>query len=120
MKKLTNHILLLLAAAIMASCSGSDAKNQSADVVSATESGASALLIEKPQLTFGFIKLTDMAPLAIAKELGYFEDEGLFVTIEAQSNWKNVLDPGHRRSAGWLSHAGRSAHSCWCRVWPPG
>ena len=92
MKKLTNHILLLLAAAIMASCSGSDAKNQSADVVSATESGASALLIEKPQLTFGFIKLTDMAPLAIAKELGYFEDEGLFVTIEAQSNWKNVLD----------------------------
>lgn len=33
-----------------------------------------------------------MAPLAIAKELGYFEDEGLFVTIEAQSNWKNVLD----------------------------
>ncbi|VXD13977.1 CmpA/NrtA family ABC transporter substrate-binding protein [Marinoscillum sp. 108] len=92
MKKLTNHILLLLAAAIMVSCSGSDAKNQSTDVVSATESGASALLIEKPQLTFGFIKLTDMAPLAIAKELGYFEDEGLFVTIEAQSNWKNVLD----------------------------
>ncbi len=33
-----------------------------------------------------------MAPLAIAKELGYFEDEGLFVTIEAQSNWKNILD----------------------------
>jgi len=51
-----------------------------------------ALDIEKPQLTFGFIKLTDMAPLAIAKELGFFEDEGLFVTIEAQSNWKNVLD----------------------------
>ena len=49
-------------------------------------------LIEKPQLTFGFIKLTDMAPLAIAKELGYFADEGLYVTIEAQSNWKNVLD----------------------------
>ena len=33
-----------------------------------------------------------MAPLAIAKELGYFEDEGLFVSIEAQSNWKNILD----------------------------
>ncbi|MEQ8581481.1 MAG: CmpA/NrtA family ABC transporter substrate-binding protein [Marinoscillum sp.] len=92
MKKLTNHLLLLLAAAVLASCSGSDAKNQSTDVVSGTESGTSALLIEKPQLTFGFIKLTDMAPLAIAKELGYFEDEGLFVTIEAQSNWKNVLD----------------------------
>ncbi|MCB0648761.1 MAG: ABC transporter substrate-binding protein [Saprospiraceae bacterium] len=48
--------------------------------------------IEKPQLTFGFIKLTDMAPLAIAKELGYFKDEGLYVTLEAQANWKNVLD----------------------------
>ena len=56
------------------------------------EEEAAALEIEKPQLTFGFIKLTDMAPLAIAKELGYFEEEGLFVTIEAQSNWKNVLD----------------------------
>ena len=52
----------------------------------------STLEIEKPQLTFGFIKLTDMAPLAIAKEKGYFEDEGLFVSVEAQSNWKNVLD----------------------------
>ena len=48
--------------------------------------------IEKPQLTFGFIKLTDMAPLAIAKEKGYFADEGLFVSVEAQSNWKNILD----------------------------
>lgn len=47
---------------------------------------------EKQQLTFGFIKLTDMAPLAIAYEKGYFEDEGLFVTLKAQSNWKVLLD----------------------------
>lgn len=59
---------------------------------SAESSLTQQLEIEKPQLTFGFIKLTDMAPLAIAKELGYFEDEGLFVTVEAQSNWKNILD----------------------------
>ena len=57
-----------------------------------TETEESSLEIEKPELTFGFIKLTDMAPLAIAKELGYFEDEGLFVKVEAQSNWKNILD----------------------------
>ena len=55
-------------------------------------SDTTTLEIEKPQLTFGFIKLTDMAPLAIAKEKGFFEDEGLFVSVEAQSNWKNVLD----------------------------
>ncbi len=47
---------------------------------------------EKADLKFGFIKLTDMAPLAIAYEKGYFEDEGLFVTIEAQANWKVLLD----------------------------
>jgi len=47
---------------------------------------------EKEELKFGFIKLTDMAPLAVAKELGYFEDEGLFVELEAQANWKVLLD----------------------------
>ncbi len=38
---------------------------------------------EKEELKFGFIKLTDMAPLAIAYEKGYFEDEGLYVQLEA-------------------------------------
>ncbi len=71
------------------SCGGSSSTQKKS-----TEKHAltSTLEIEKPQLTFGFIKLTDMAPLAIAKELGYFEEEGLYVTIEAQANWKNVLD----------------------------
>ncbi len=47
---------------------------------------------EKEDLKFGFIKLTDMAPLAIAYEKGYFEDEGLYVQLEAQANWKVLLD----------------------------
>jgi nitrate/nitrite transport system substrate-binding protein len=47
---------------------------------------------EKDELKFGFIKLTDMAPLAIAAEKGFFEDEGLFVELEAQANWKVLLD----------------------------
>jgi nitrate/nitrite transport system substrate-binding protein len=33
-----------------------------------------------------------MAPLAIAYEKGYFEEEGLYVTLEAQANWKVLLD----------------------------
>lgn len=53
---------------------------------------ADMLDVEKDELTFGFIKLTDMAPLAVAKELHYFEDEGLFVTLEPQANWKVLLD----------------------------
>ncbi|MEM1190822.1 MAG: CmpA/NrtA family ABC transporter substrate-binding protein [Pseudomonadota bacterium] len=47
---------------------------------------------ERDELKFGFIKLTDMAPLAVAYENGYFEDEGLYVTLEAQANWKVLLD----------------------------
>jgi nitrate/nitrite transport system substrate-binding protein len=50
------------------------------------------LALEQDELKFGFIKLTDMAPLAVAYELGYFEDEGLFVTLEPQANWKVLLD----------------------------
>jgi len=48
--------------------------------------------VEKDELKFGFIKLTDMAPLAVAYENGYFEDEGLYVTLEPQANWKVLLD----------------------------
>ena len=55
-------------------------------------SWAAALDVEKDELKFGFIKLTDCAALVIAKELGYFEEEGLFVTLEAQANWKILLD----------------------------
>ncbi len=70
--------------------------------VGAAVMGASLLLsggaafakgkLEKEELKFGFIKLTDMAPLAVAYEKGYFEDEGLYVTLEAQANWKVLLD----------------------------
>jgi nitrate/nitrite transport system substrate-binding protein len=48
--------------------------------------------LEVDELNFGFIKLTDMAPLAVAYELGFFEDEGLYVTLEPQANWKVLLD----------------------------
>jgi nitrate/nitrite transport system substrate-binding protein len=54
--------------------------------------GAAPPALEKDELKLGFIKLTDMAPLAVAYELGYFEDEGLFVKLEPQANWKVLLD----------------------------
>ena len=72
------------------SCGGKDSKKKEETKV--MPEASTSLEIEKPQLTFGFIKLTDMAPLAIAKEKGFFEEEGLFVSVEAQSNWKNILD----------------------------
>ncbi len=57
-----------------------------------TSASAEMLELETDVLTFGFIKLTDMAPLAVAYENGYFFDEGLFVTLEPQANWKVLLD----------------------------
>lgn len=83
--KITAFATILLAISCGDSKKKTDASAKAAPTVTTLE-------IEKPQLTFGFIKLTDMAPLAIAKEKGFFEDEGLFVSVEAQSNWKNILD----------------------------
>ena len=48
--------------------------------------------LEKDTLKFGFIKLTDCAPIVIAKEKGFFADEGLQVEVIAQPNWKTLLD----------------------------
>lgn len=53
---------------------------------------AEMLDLEKDELKFGFIKLTDCAPIVIAKEKGFFEDEGLQVEVIAQPNWKTLLD----------------------------
>lgn len=61
-------------------------------VLSGSAAMADPMRLEKEQLKLGFIKLTDMAPLAIAYEKGFFEDEGLYVTLEAQANWKVLLD----------------------------
>lgn len=72
---------LAVAALVTASCG-----------LSPLAAAAEALKLEKDELKFGFIKLTDMAPLAVAYEKGYFEDEGLSVTLEPQANWKVLLD----------------------------
>ena len=71
----------------LAGCSGGS-ESGGGTVMAATADGA----IEKPSLKLGFIKLTDMAPLAIAKEKGFFAEEGLNVTLEPQANWKVLLD----------------------------
>ncbi|MFV9551217.1 CmpA/NrtA family ABC transporter substrate-binding protein [Algibacter sp. PT7-4] len=89
---LKKTIWILPIAALLIACGSKEKKSALAENDTNEALKTKTLAIEKPQLTFGFIKLTDMAPLAIAKEKGFFEDEGLFVSVEAQSNWKNVLD----------------------------
>jgi nitrate/nitrite transport system substrate-binding protein len=63
-----------------------------AGILAAAPASATIGEPEKWELKFGFIKLTDMVPLAVAYERGYFEDEGLYVTLEAQANWKVLFD----------------------------
>ncbi|MEM8935209.1 MAG: CmpA/NrtA family ABC transporter substrate-binding protein [Pseudomonadota bacterium] len=48
--------------------------------------------IEQPLLKIGFVPLTDMAPLAIAKEKGFFEKYGLDVRLVAQNSWSQVRE----------------------------
>ncbi|MET0895007.1 MAG: CmpA/NrtA family ABC transporter substrate-binding protein [Acidimicrobiia bacterium] len=43
-------------------------------------------------VTLGFIALTDCASLVMAKELGYFEDRGLDVTLVKQASWPATRD----------------------------
>ncbi|MFC3101708.1 CmpA/NrtA family ABC transporter substrate-binding protein [Altererythrobacter lauratis] len=75
----------LAATAMLAGCGKSEG---SAPVTAGNIDGPP----EKPNLKLGFIKLTDMAPLAIALEKGFFVEEGLNVTLEPQANWKVLLD----------------------------
>lgn len=49
-------------------------------------------LPEKPVLRLGFIPLTDCAPLAVARELGFFEEQGLSVTLSREASWANIRD----------------------------
>ncbi len=81
------------AGGLLAACGGdSETEVAGSSEVASTAVASADGAIEKPTLKFGFIKLTDMAPLAIALENGYFADEGLNVTLEAQANWKVLLD----------------------------
>ena len=68
------------------------APTPTADMTAEPPNGREMLDVEKNSLKFGFIKLTDCAPIVIAKEKGFFEDEGLQVEVIAQPNWKTLLD----------------------------
>jgi len=88
MKKI-KLVYIACIALMMQACGGDSSTSTSTETADTSKSNT---LVEKDELKLGFIKLTDMVPLAIAKEKGFFEDEGLFVTLEAQANWKVLLD----------------------------
>ncbi|MBD2637013.1 ABC transporter substrate-binding protein [Limnothrix sp. FACHB-881] len=59
--------------------------------------------LEKVNLELGFIPLTDCAPLAIAREKGFFAKHGLEqVTLQRKPNWKSIA---HGVASGQLDAA---------------
>ena len=80
---------LLLGVAVAACGQGADAPAPATGEVAKI---AAAKGLEKSDLKLGFIKLTDIAALVVAKEKGFFAEEGLNVTLEPQANWKVLLD----------------------------
>jgi nitrate/nitrite transport system substrate-binding protein len=47
---------------------------------------------EKTKLNIGFIPLTDCVTLAVAKEKGFFSENGLDVTLCKEVSWANIRD----------------------------
>ena len=53
---------------------------------------AAGASLEKAQLKIGFMPLTDCAPLVVAREKGFFAEQGLDVTLVRESSWANIRD----------------------------
>ena len=61
---------------------------------------------EKTSLTLGYMPLTDSLPLLVAKEHGFFEQQGLDVTLQQEVSWANIRDKvvvGHIDGAQMLA-----------------
>lgn len=65
---------------LLQSCSSSDSK------------GSLDPKTEAPVYKLGFIPLTDCASLVMAKELGYFDEEGVKVELSKEASWANIRD----------------------------
>ncbi len=48
--------------------------------------------LEKQKLKLGYIPLSDCAPLIVAKEKGFFEEQGLDVSLSREQSWASIRD----------------------------
>ncbi|WP_286237507.1 CmpA/NrtA family ABC transporter substrate-binding protein [Neptuniibacter halophilus] len=49
-------------------------------------------LPEKRDLSLGFVALLDCAPLVVAREKGFFQQQGLNVILQKESSWASIRD----------------------------
>ena len=48
--------------------------------------------LEKTDIKLGYIPLTDCAPVAVAKEKGFFDEQGLNVSLSREHSWASIRD----------------------------
>src|SRR4051812_38746421 len=82
------------ATTMLAACGSDDAKSADASPTTTAPAASSTTKPTGPpkKLTLGFIALTDSSPLIMAKELGFFDDHGLDVTLVKQASWPATRD----------------------------
>ncbi|MES2429412.1 MAG: CmpA/NrtA family ABC transporter substrate-binding protein [Bacteroidota bacterium] len=80
--KILNKFSFFLLAIVMIAVSSCG--NGKADKETKTDSAA--------VIKLGFIPLTDCASLVMAKELGYFAEEGVNVELSKEASWANIRD----------------------------
>jgi nitrate/nitrite transport system substrate-binding protein len=73
----------------LSACGSDDETTAAATAPGATGSSSSS---ENRKVKLGFIALTDCSSIIMAKELGYFEERGVDVTIEKQASWPATRD----------------------------
>jgi nitrate/nitrite transport system substrate-binding protein len=94
--------------ALLAACGNPPTSSSTpAAQTATTEAGATppptGVASANRKVKLGFIALTDCASIVMAKELGYFAERGLDVTLEKQASWaatrdnllNNEIDGGH-------------------------
>ncbi|MBR9885112.1 MAG: ABC transporter substrate-binding protein [Oceanospirillales bacterium] len=60
--------------------------------MSGTRFDMDRLVPEKERLTLGFVALLDSAPLVVAREQGFFTEQGLDVRLQRENSWASVRD----------------------------
>ena len=80
-------------AGLLAACGKDDSKSATTDTTASGPAATTARSSVAPRkVKLGFIALTDCASIVMAKELGYFTERDLDVTIEKQASWPATRD----------------------------
>src|SRR5438105_4649814 len=46
----------------------------------------------KPMITIGLLRLSDAAPVIVAKEMGFFAEQNVDVRLSIEPSWANIAD----------------------------